>query len=47
MISFFETTCYLTGLTSVAATFFGVECKAHSSEITVDCIRHVLMDVEI
>ena len=45
MISFFETTCYLIGLTFVAATFFVVECKTHSSEITEDCIRHLLMDI--
>ena len=47
MISFFETSCYLIGLTSVAATFFVVECKTLSSKITEDCMRHVLMDVGI
>ena len=45
MSSLFELNCYLIGLTSVAATFFVVECKTHSSEIIEDCMRHVLMNV--
>ena len=47
MISFFETTSYLIGLISAAATFFFTESKPPSLEITKDYKRHVLMDVGI
>ena len=33
MSGLFELNCYLIGLTSVAATFFVLECSTHSSEI--------------
>ena len=45
MIGFFETTCYLIGLTFVAATFFYCGMQDTISEITEACISHLLMDI--